>query len=851
MPRDVIDNTPITVLPALEQSILAVVLIDEKNDITFFNSAAEKLWRCAREDVMGRNVSVLVPRALRSTHDDLIRQNRDGGVNRIVGTSRDVEVERFDGTTFWANLSLSRIAVGGKVGYMALIRDISREVADREKIRMLSLVVRETDRGVAILDPSFRIIYVNRAFSDLFGFTFEQVVGQGLSALLTGDAADIGILNALHESARNARGFTVEIRARHASGRDIWVSATMNPVFDADGGIENIVVVLTDITEQYFLDSLQRDTLEAISSDLGLNEVMDFICRRIEQHIPDVMVAIYLIGSDDRLKCVGRASLPSELVELYDAQPIGPDAPCSGVAAITGTVAQSPAIATDPRWRNMRDATLRHGIHTAVATPIILRNSRVAGVFTCYSRTASLPGPACQKAVNASLHLCTVAIERHEAKEHISRLSDFDMLTGLPNSRWLRQNMARLLRRPGRGNLMLVTVGMDNFKHINDLFGHTAGDELIARVSNQLREIISLDDTLVRSGGDQFTIVTAGEQQHASTLSATILHQLEAPAQIGDVRIGLSASLGVAVYPENGEDGGTLLKNAESAMFQAKASGGGRCCFFSQSMNQQASGRLILAAALRDAIANNDLRLFYQPQVHARSGRLYGVEALSRWTDPKLGFVSPERFITVAEETGQIEAIGKWSLRVACEQMAEWIRDGVDVPIVSVNLSALHFRDETLPDFVRDLLRETGIPPNRLTIEITETTMIDSYERTIHMVQTLREMGVGMSMDDFGTGFSSLSNLAGLPVNEMKIDRSFMVGLESIEKVRAVVMASVRIGQSLGMTVVAEGVEHEQQRRLLAEMDCDVLQGYMFSKPLPADQFRDWFAAYRPEELGL
>ncbi|WP_242402565.1 putative bifunctional diguanylate cyclase/phosphodiesterase [Komagataeibacter kakiaceti] len=281
-------------------------------------------------------------------------------------------------------------------------------------------------------------------------------------------------------------------------------------------------------------------------------------------------------------------------------------------------------------------------------------------------------------------------------------------------------------------------------------------------------------------------------------------------------------------------------------MFQAKDEGGGRCCFFSQSMNRQASDRLILAAALREALANNRLRLFYQPQVDARTGRMYGVEALSRWTDETLGFVSPARFIAVAEETGQIETIGKWSLRVACEQMAQWIRDGVDVPIVSVNLSPLHFRDEALPRFVADLLKETGIPPTRLTIEITESTMIDNYERTIHMVQTLRDMGVGISMDDFGTGFSSLSSLAGLPVNEMKIDRSFMQGLESIEKVRAVVMAAVRIGQSLGMTVVAEGVEHEDQRRLLAEMDCDVLQGYMFSKPLPPEELNAWLAAYQP-----
>ncbi|GCE78737.1 EAL domain-containing protein [Komagataeibacter oboediens] len=849
MPRDMIDDMQVTVLPALEQTILGVVLIDENNTVTFFNRAAERLWHCARQDVIGRNVNVLVPRNIRSTHDDLIRHNRETGINKIVGTSREVLVERLDGTSFWANLSLSRIAVDGKIGYMVLIRDISQEVDDREKIRLLSLVVRETDRGVAILDPEFRIIYVNRAFSDMFGFGPERVTGHGLSVILAGDTTDIGILNKLHEGARNARGFTLEIRARHASGRDIWVSAAMNPVFSESGEVENIVVVLTDITEQHFLDSLQRDTLEAISSDLSLHEVMDFICRRIEHYIPDVMPAIYLVEKDEHLKCKGRASLPLSLVKLYDTLPIGDGAACSGIAAATGNVTECPDIAHDPRWQHLREQTLHNGIKAARATPIILRNNRIAGVFTCYSRTDALPDAACQKAVATSLHLCTLAIERHEAKEHINRLSDFDLLTSLPNRRWLRQNMARMLRRHVRGNLMLLTVGVDNFKHINDVFGHTAGDELIAYIAGQLREVLTIDDTLVRSGGDQFTIVTNGEQQHASSLSATILRVLSTPTHIGAVPVSLSASLGVAVHPENGEDGDTLLKNAETAMFQAKANGGGHCCFFSPRMNQQASDRLILAAALRDAITHDRLRLFYQPQVHARSGQLYGVEALSRWIDPSLGFVSPARFITVAEETGQIEAIGKWSLRAACMQMAQWMRDGVDVPVVSVNLSPLHFRDETLPEFVDKLLNETGIPPQRLTIEITESTMIDNYERTIRVAQKLREMGVGMSMDDFGTGFSSLSNLAGLPVNEVKIDRSFMTGLESIEKVRAVVMAVVRIGQSLGMTVVAEGVEHEEQRRLLADMDCDVLQGYMFSKPLPAEELAAWFSAYQPDGL--
>ncbi|POF62442.1 oxygen-sensing cyclic-di-GMP phosphodiesterase [Novacetimonas maltaceti] len=850
MPRDTLDDTQVTVLPALEQTILGVVLIDETNTVTFFNSAAERLWNCTRADVLGRNVNVLVPRKIRSSHDDLIKHNRDTGINKIVGTSREVQVERFDGTSFWAELSLSRISVSGKIGYMALIRDISQEVADREKIRLLSLVVRETDRGVVILDPEFRLIYVNRAFTDMFGYEPSHVIGHGLSVILAGDTTDISTLNQLHSGAQNDKGFNLDIRARHKNGRDIWVSATMNPVFEDHGDIENIVVVLTDITENHFLETLQRDALEAISSDLSLREIMDFICRRIENNGLDVMPAIFTVDNNSKLKCVGRASLPLSLVELFDSLEIGPDVGSSGVAAYTGKSITSPDIEIDPKWLTLRSAAMRNGIRAAWATPIVLRGGRVAGVFTLYFRTKRQPQAWCQKAVNASLHLCTLALERYEAKEHIAKLSHFDTLTGLPNRLWLRQHLDKMLRRPTRGNFMLLSLGLDNFKNINDVFGHAAGDDLISYIATQLRDAIGIDDTIVRSGGDQFTIITSGIQQHASSLSDMILRLLSQPMQVGDVSVTFSASIGISVYPENGETGEMLLKHAETAMFQAKAHGGGNYCFFSPKMNQQATDRLILAAALRDAIAHDRLRLVYQPQVHARTGRMYGVEALSRWNDPTLGFISPARFIAVAEETGQIEAIGKWSMRAACRQMAEWIRNGIDIPTVSVNLSPLHFRDEKLPEFVAEVLEETGIPPARLMVEITESTMIDNYDRTIKAAQALRELGVGMSMDDFGTGFSSLSNLAGLPVNEVKIDRSFMNGLETVDKVRSVVTAVIRIGQSLGMTVVAEGVEHEEQRQILVNMDCDVLQGYMFSKPLASEDLITWLANYTPKEVA-
>jgi EAL domain-containing protein (putative c-di-GMP-specific phosphodiesterase class I) len=302
----------------------------------------------------------------------------------------------------------------------------------------------------------------------------------------------------------------------------------------------------------------------------------------------------------------------------------------------------------------------------------------------------------------------------------------------------------------------------------------------------------------------------------------------------------MSASIGISLYPDNATDIDTLIQQADAAMYKAKRAGRSTYRFFSADMDRLAEQRLAHSAALRSAIANDALKLHYQPQIRTRDGAVHGVEALARWQDPVLGEVSPAKFIPLAEECGLIEQIGLWSIREACRQMAAWRHAGLDIPCVSVNLSPINFQNVNLASVVAGILADHGLPPEVLMLEITEGVFLNERSVAIETMNGLRKLGVGLSLDDFGTGYSSLSRLAHLPIRELKIDRSFMRDVESDSSARAIVTTVIRVGQSLHLTVVAEGVETDGQRNLLAELGCDVVQGFLYARALSPAAFGRW-----------
>ncbi|MDP1730224.1 MAG: EAL domain-containing protein [Devosia sp.] len=716
----------------------------------------------------------------------------------------------------------------------------------QEELRLLTLAVNETERAVYVTDAHGILIYANRTFSEIFGHATEEVLGRPVLELLGQSDYDAATMDRLLALVRRGRTFQEEVWAHDRLGNELWLLATVRPVLSMQGQLENLVCVLENTTESRQIQTLQRDVLEAVAQDLPLRQVANLICKRVEKIFPEVVSSILSIDPDKRLRPLALPSLPQYYAQAIDGLPIGPDVGSCGTSAYRGVPVVTEDIETDPLWADYRGLVLPLGLHACWSSPIKLRDGRVAGTFAFYFRQKRGPSNWHEHIVAACLHLCVVAFERHEAKERIDKLAYYDTLTGLPNRALLREQIDAAFRnaRPDR-QMAFLFLDVDNFKDVNDTLGHSVGDELLVEIAKRLREQLRPGDLVSRHGGDEFVIMLDNCDGDRAGLTADgILDALLRPLHINGLSLPVTASIGISLHPEDGTDSDTLLKNADAAMYQAKSERRATHRFFNRQMNQMGQDRVLLGAALREAVAEHALHLRYQPQISARDGKLLGVEALARWTHPALGEIVPDRFIRLAEQSGLIEAIGEWALEEACRQLKAWDARDLKIPCVSVNISPIHFRNRELLPVVAATLQRHGLSADRLLIEITEGVVMDGCPIAMENTRALQSLGIRLSMDDFGTGYSSLSHLARLPVTELKIDRSFITELEESVNAQTLVTAVIRIGQSLGLTMVAEGVETEAQRRFLQALECDVLQGFLFSKALPPSEFESWFAAY-------
>ena len=426
------------------------------------------------------------------------------------------------------------------------------------------------------------------------------------------------------------------------------------------------------------------------------------------------------------------------------------------------------------------------------------------------------------------------------ANQELTQLALHDNLTGLPNRILLADRIGQAISQIDAvgGCLAVMFIDLDGFKPVNDAFGHHMGDQLLRAVASRLRTSLHGQDTLARIGGDEFVLLVSLEAAaYAKGIAARQVHLIGQTFEVAGHSLHISASIGIALYPGNGIDQNELLMNADAAMYHAKSSGKNGYSFFESSMNTNARKRLQLLQELRLAVAERQLRLFYQPKFDARSGKPVGAEALLRWEHPRMGLLAPAAFIDLAETTGLIIDIGHWVLDEACRQMREWVEMGFHDWRVAVNLSALQFGHAALVRTVAVTLARHGLAAANLTLEITESTAMSDADASMTVLQQLSDMGVDLSIDDFGTGYSSLMYLKRLPANELKIDRGFVRDLEQDGDDAAIVSAIVALGQALGLRIVAEGVETSNQQLFLTRLGCDSLQGYLLGHPLPAERF--------------
>jgi len=459
-------------------------------------------------------------------------------------------------------------------------------------------------------------------------------------------------------------------------------------------------------------------------------------------------------------------------------------------------------------------------------------------VFPClHTISAVRDGDAITHYVGVFLDLS----ESKDAQTLIGFLTRHDRLTGLPNRVLVRDRFEQMVvgLDDAAETLAVICINLDKFRHINEFHGHPAGDEVLRWVASELTECMPTRDTLYREGGDEFYLIhrESSDLLGVQMLVDSLQQRLNAELPIDEQRIALTASLGVALYPADGRTLEELSGNAAIAMARAKAQGGMTNAFFSEKLDQGVRTRFDLAQRLRNALGRQEFEVYYQPQVDARTGHIVAAEALLRWRSPELGFVSPAQFIPVAEETGQIVELGGWVLRTVCQQIAAWQAAGHGEVRVAVNLSAVQFMREDLLETVVSSLRESGISPALLELEITESAIISDVERAISTMNGIKAMGIALSLDDFGTGYSSLNYLKRFPLDYLKIDQSFVRDLTEVSDAQAIVRSIIGLAHNLQMKVVAEGVETVAQRDYLAANDCDVLQGYLFARPVPAADF--------------
>ncbi|MFO1206197.1 MAG: EAL domain-containing protein [Burkholderiales bacterium] len=428
---------------------------------------------------------------------------------------------------------------------------------------------------------------------------------------------------------------------------------------------------------------------------------------------------------------------------------------------------------------------------------------------------------------------------RKAAERRIEHLAHHDFLTDLPNRSLLRDRLEVALgqaRREGR-LVGALFIDLDRLKVVNDTLGHEAGDQLLREAARRLTGTMREGDTVARLGGDEFMVVlpNMADSRGAAAVARKILDGLARPMELKGQEVFMSASIGISLFPTDAADSEALIRNADAAMYSAKRNGGDNYQFYTSDLNVQVQERLVIEQGLRVAEQRNELHLLYQPKVDLATGAIIGVEALLRWHHPTLGSISPERFIPVAEETGLIVPIGEWVLRRACMQVRAWREAGIELPI-AVNLSACQFRQRNLAQTIHRILSETGVPPQFIEIEITESDVMENAESAIATLVELKSRGISISIDDFGTGYSSLSYLKRFPLDVLKIDRSFVRDIAVDSDDAAIVEAIIALARSLEIKVVAEGVETPDQMAFLNRSGCNFAQGYLFSPPVEAER---------------
>ena len=759
------------------------------------------------------------------------------------GGQLDVEWElrRKDGSTFVARLIAKSLdPASPQQGTVWIVEDITDRRRDADELARLlreqEAILATASIGIVFIRDR-RIVRCNRRYEEMYGYGPGELEGKPTAVLYT-DISEHAKASAVYEPlARGETSRRVELR-RRKDGTAFWGRVEGRAVDPLDPHRGSVWIV-EDVTERRRAEEdlrrlvrEQHESEERVQRALGEQELI----------LDNAAVGIAFVRAREIQRC------NRFLEEMVGAEP-------------GELVGKSSAVlfAAQADWEEAGRRAYQHTAPGETHDAEWLFRRRDGSTFRCRTRGRridlgeseqewiwSLEDVTVEHAAREWLQSSRDALERavaertaelREANARARHLADHDALTGLPNRRLLedRLTQALALSYRNRKQTAVMFVDLDRFKAVNDLLGHAAGDILLKEVAQRLVRQLRVGDTICRIGGDEFVVVLPELKRaaDAAQVARKVLEQLSQPLMVEERELIVTPSIGIAVFPDDGRDAETLIRNSDAAMYHAKELGRANYQFFTAEMNQAASRRLALEADLRRALGRDELRVFYQPIVDARTGLVAAHEALARWQHPERGLVEPGEFIQLAEESGMILKLGEWVLRQAC-RWATFIGVERGLP-VSVNLSPRQFNDPKLVHTVAVALRETGLPARLLQLEITETTAMQHTDVTLATLNRLKALGVSIAIDDFGTGYSSLSYLKRFPVDLLKIDRSFTTELPADADQCAIVSAIVALAHALELQVIAEGVENAEQREFLASCGCDFIQGHLTGAPLDAD----------------
>jgi diguanylate cyclase (GGDEF)-like protein/PAS domain S-box-containing protein len=776
--------------------------------ITSWNRAAEKMYGYTAAEVVGRDLFLILPSERQAELRAIMGRVQNGLSVECLETQRLTKT----GSVLDVSLTISPMkdANGLVTGASTIGRDITLRKRAEEQLKLQSAALEAAANGIVITDRQGAIVWANHAFTTMTGYSKKEMLGKNPRLLKSGEQPD-SYYAELWSTISSGKVWQGELVNRRKDGTTYTEEMTITPVTQGVGNAADtyFIAIKQDITGR------KRAEEELYGSRQMLQSILDAIPQRVFWKDRN---CIYLgcnralatdAGLDAAAAIIGKSDCDlswSAMAEHYRAD-------------------DQLVMEQDSDKLNFQEQLSRpDGSMRWVQTnklPLRDRKGKVTGVIGTYEDIT----------------------ERKLAEERVQFLAYYDALTGLPNRTLLQDRLAKALAgaRRRKDKVAVLFLDLDRFKNINDSLGHSVGDLLLQKVSERLKRWAREQDTVARVGGDEFLIVLSAVKDvaDAAVAAGRIRDAMTSEFVIQGRSLSVRCSLGISIFPDHGLDAESLIKNADAAMYSAKEGGRNKFSFFTQDMNAQAVERLTLENSLRSALEKGELFLVYQPQMEISTASIIGLEALLRWQHPDLGLVPPDKFIRIAENSGLIMPIGEWVLRTACSQARKWQDEGLPSVSVAVNVSAVQFRQEGFCELIRRVLRETGLAPQYLELELTESLLLSNADVMFSVLQELRAMGLKLAIDDFGTGYSSLSYLRQFPVSKLKIDRSFIRDVAVNPDDAAITTAIISMAKSLNLRVIAEGVEDEAQMSFLRAHQCDEIQGYYFSKPLAVDKVAD------------